>query len=234
MQVASKGGSKYFVVFIDDYLRWCEVAFISKKSEVLNVFKKFKAEVENSTGKKIKCLQSDNGTEFVNRESDQFMHINGIKRRLTVPHTPQQNGVAERKNRTLVETTRCMMLQSQLSPSFWAEALSTANYIRNRCPSRALEGETPFKYWTGKRPNLSNCRPFGVAAYALDKNPQKPKFESRSKKCIFLGYSEKSKAYRLWSNANNKFIKSREVFWITFIKIIKFLWTLLSKSPQVQ
>ena len=103
------------------------------------------------------------------------------------------------------------MLQSNLPPSFWAEAISTANYLRNRCPSRALGGETPFKYWTGKRPDLSSCRPFGTTVYALEKNPQKGKFDARSKMCIFLGYSEESKAYRLWSSTENKIIVSRDV-----------------------
>jgi hypothetical protein len=111
MKTMSKAGAKYFAVFVDDFSRWCEVFFLAKKSDVFDAFKSYKAWAEKSTGEKIKCLQSDNGTEFVNTEFNDFLDQHGIKRRLSVPHTPQQNGLAERKNRTLVETARCMLLQ---------------------------------------------------------------------------------------------------------------------------
>ena len=101
-------------------------------------------------------------------------------------HTPQQNGIAERKNRTLIETARCMMLQANLPPHFWAEAVQTANYIRNRCPSKILGGETAFKYWTGKRPSISHFKIFGSLVLSLDKNPSKGKFDTRSKNCYFF------------------------------------------------
>ncbi|XP_070144855.1 uncharacterized protein [Drosophila kikkawai] len=99
-----------------------------------------------------KGYESDNGTEFLNKESDEFLRQCGISRRLSAPHTPQQNGVAERQNRTLVEMARCMMKQAGAPPSFWAEAISTASYLRNRCPTKALFGELPYTYWTGKVP----------------------------------------------------------------------------------
>jgi len=211
MRTESKSGAKYFATFIDDYSRWCDVFFLSKKSEILNVFKRFKAQAENLTGRKIKHLQTDNGAEYLTSEFNEFLKTNGIKRRLTIPHTPEQNGVSERKNRTLVETARCLMLQSNLPPSFWAEAVSTANYLRNRCPSKALGGGTPFELWTGKRPKVSHCRRFGERALALNKDPTQDKFESRSKECILVGYCEESKAYRLWSTNDRKIIKSRDV-----------------------
>ncbi|CAB0018378.1 unnamed protein product, partial [Nesidiocoris tenuis] len=103
--------------------------------------------METFTGKKIKFIQSDNGTEYCNKEFDRYLQAHGIFRRLTIPHTPQQNGVAERKNRSLVEMARCLMVQAKLPPSFWGEAIYTANYIRNRRPSRGIDGETPFKLW---------------------------------------------------------------------------------------
>jgi len=87
---------------------------------------------------------------------DALFKERGIRRRLTVPHTPEQNGIAERKNRTLVEAARCMMIQSGLPPSFWAEAISTANYIKNRCTTKSLVAGTPFEKWTGRRPNIAN------------------------------------------------------------------------------
>ena len=211
MRVTSKGGARYFATFIDDYSRWGEITFLKEKSDLVAAFKEYRARAENFTGKKIKFVQNDNGREYVNNEMDEYLAKHGIRKRLTVPHTPQQNGIAERRNRTLVETARCMMLQSKLPPSFWAEAVSTANYLRNRCSSRSIGGETPFKLWTGKRPTVSHCKTFGSVAFALNKDPKKGKFDPRSRECTFLGYSEESKAYRLWSITEGKIITSRDV-----------------------
>lgn len=114
MRTESAGKSKYFVTFIDDSSKWCEVRSLKRKSDVLQAFKEFKALVENQTGRWIKCLQSDNGTEYRNESFDQFLKEHGIKRRLTVPYTPKQNGVAERKNRTPLDMARCLLIQSSL------------------------------------------------------------------------------------------------------------------------
>ena len=156
------------------------------------------------TGKRIKYLQSDNGTEYLTKEFEDVLDQNGIKRRLTVPHLPEQNGIAERKNRTLIETTSCLLLHSNIPSHLWAEAVKTANFLRNRSPSRALGGQIPFKLWTSKPPSVKHFRTFGMIALALDKDHKKEKFESRSKDCYFLGNSDESKAYRLWSIAECK------------------------------
>ncbi|KAH0819226.1 hypothetical protein GEV33_003565 [Tenebrio molitor] len=209
MHVNSLAGSRYFVTFIDDKSRWCEVYFMKKKSEVIEKFKEYKSLVEKKTERKIR---SDNGTEYnTSHYLKDFLKQEGIRHELTVEYTPQQNGVAERKNRSLVETARCLMIQSGLSASFWAEAILTANHIRNRCPSRSLGGEIPFKMWTRRTPIVSYLRKFGTTAFALDKTPGKGKFDSRSKKCIFIGYSVQSKAYRLWDPEARKVIRSRDV-----------------------
>ncbi|CAA9998103.1 unnamed protein product, partial [Nesidiocoris tenuis] len=202
MQVQSKGGAKYFLTLIDDYSRWCEIRFVKKKSDVFAEFKKFKNLVETQKGRKIKYIQSDNGKEFCNREFD---------RRRTVNHTPQQNGIAERKNRSLVETARCMLIQSKLAPSFWAEAISTANHIKNRSPSSPINGDTPFKLWNNRIPNVSYFRIFGSTVYFLDKTPQKNKFDPRSKRGTFIGYSDQTKGYRIWLPESKEVIVSRDV-----------------------
>lgn len=123
MRVLSKRGAHYMVTFVGDCTRWCEVHFVKRKSDVLGAFKEFKVYAEKQTGEKIKNLQSDNGKEFCNGEFDAFLKAQGIRRRITVPYTPQQNGVVERKNRTLVEMARCMLFEAKLAPSFWAEAV---------------------------------------------------------------------------------------------------------------
>lgn len=210
MRCASHSGAKYFVSFIDDRSRFCHTFFINKQSDVLQVFQKHKAAVETFTGRKIKILQSDNGGEYCNREMDKFLSKSGIQRRLTAPHTPQQNGTAERMNRTLVEMARCLMKDGGLPRNFWAEAINTACYIRNRCPRKALGGGIPFTVWTGKIPSVTYFQIFGTKAFVLDKT-QKGKFDSRSFECVLAGYSTETKAYRLWCHKTRKIVMSRDI-----------------------
>ena len=123
------------------------VYILKHKGEVLQRFQEWKALVEKSSGRKIKTLRSDNGGEYTSTEFTSFLTKEGIKHELTIPHTPQQNGVAERLNRTLIEGVRTMLADSKLPHRFWAEALSTAVYLRNRSPTKALEGVTPYEAW---------------------------------------------------------------------------------------
>jgi transposase InsO family protein len=112
MRIESKGGARYFVTFTDDYSRWTQTYLIRKKSEVASKFREYKNFVETQLERKIKAVQSDNGKEYCNKEMDKFFRDSGIQRRLTTVYSPQQNGLAERKNRTLVEAARCMLLES--------------------------------------------------------------------------------------------------------------------------
>lgn len=214
LKTQSLGGAKYFMTFIDDFSRWCHVSFLKNKSDALDAFKAFKSCAENQLNKRIKIVQSDNGTEYVSNEFEKFLVDNGIKRRLTVPYTPQQNGVSERKNRTLVETARCMMAESNLPSSFWGETISTANYVRNRSPSRSLDGKSPFEIWTGKIPDLSHLRIFGCKVYILDKSQGKTKMDYPGKQGVFVGYSETTKGYRIWIPEKRKIEVSRDVRFI--------------------
>lgn len=161
MRVASHGKKQYFATFIDDFSEWCEVRFISQKNHVISEFESFRALVSTQHGKTIKCLQSDNGREYVNQEFDQLLRRHSILRRLTAPYNLEQNGVAERRNRTLMEMARCLLIQLGLPPTFWAEAVNTANYIRNRSPTSKLKGRTPHKELFGKPPDVSIFRRFG-------------------------------------------------------------------------
>lgn len=110
MRVASHRKKQYFAIFIDDFSGWCEVRFISQKNQVINEFESFRALVSTQLGKTIKCLQSDNGREYVNEEFDRLFRRHGILRRLTAPYNPEQNGIAERRNRTLMEMARCLLI----------------------------------------------------------------------------------------------------------------------------
>lgn len=214
MRTQSIGGARYFITFIDDKSRWGATYFIAHKSDALKSFQDYKRYAENQTGQKIKAVRSDNGKEYKNLNFNEFLKSNGIKRQLTVDYTPQQNGVAERRNRTLVKMARCKLLQSKLPQSFWGEAIMMANHIRNRCPSKSLNGEIPYTVWHGKPPHVKHFQRFGTKAFALNKDPKRGKFQPKSTECILLGYDTESKAYRLYDPKNRKIIKSRDVKFI--------------------
>ena len=142
---------------------------------------------------------------------DEILKKSRIKRRSITACTPQQNGVAERKNRTLVESVRCILIQSELPPSFWAKVIATANHITNRCTTKSLDEGIPLEKWTGKRPNVGYFRPFGCKVHILNKNLNKDMFEPKTFQGIFVGYSDTSKAYRVWIPSERKIRVSRDV-----------------------
>ena len=150
-QVSSLGGSRYYVTFINDATRKTWIYCIQNKSDVFDTFKKWKALVEIETGKKLKCLRSDNGGEYCSIDFDRYCSEHGIHREKTVPRTPQENGVSERMNRTIMERARCMRLHAGLPLQCWADAVYTVVYLINRGPSSSLDGGIPKEAWTGKR-----------------------------------------------------------------------------------
>jgi len=212
--VTSLGGARYFVSFIDDYSRRCWVYPIKKKADVCSVFKVFKAQVELQSEKKIKCLLTDNGGEYTSNEFAEFCNQQGIKRQFTTAYTPQQNGVAERMNRTLLERTRAMLGAAGLDKSFWAEAVNTACYVVNRAPSTAIELKTPMQRWTGKPVDYSNLHIFGSPVYVMYNTQETTKLDPKSRKCLFLGYADGVKGYRLWDPTSHKVIISRDVIFM--------------------
>lgn len=209
----SIGGARYILTFIDDRSRFVFVYFLKNKDETFEKFREFKTMVECQTGKKIKVLRSDNGTEFVNNNFDTYLKQHGIVRQLTVPYTPQQNGVAERFNRTLVEMARSMLVASNLDESLWAEAVNTAAYLRNRAPTRALDNSTPYEVWFNRKPVVKHLKIFGSTAIALNKKHHH-KFRPKGIEYVIVGYSNTSKAYRLYDKSTRKIVISRDVNFI--------------------
>ena len=207
-RVESLGGCRYFLSMIDDYSRMTWVIIIKEKSEAFKNFKQWKALVENQTGKKIKRLRTDNGLEFCSKEFDEFCKDEGIARHHTVRHTPQQNGVAERMNQTLLERARCMLFNAGLPRRFWAEAVSTACFLINRAPHTGIDCKIPYEVWSGMSPTYSNLKAFGCTAYY---HVSEGKLEPRAKKGVFLGYGDGVKGYRIWSPSEKKVILSRSV-----------------------
>ncbi|GAB2275344.1 hypothetical protein Dimus_039125 [Dionaea muscipula] len=204
------GGNRFFLSIIDDYSRKVWVILLKSKDETFEKFKDWKVMVENQSGNKIKILRTDNGLEFCNTLFDKFCIENGIQRHRTVVRTPQQNGVAERMNRTLLERVRCLMFTSNLPKGFWGEALNTAAYLINRSPNTVLNLKCPEEIWSGRQPTLNHLRTFGCLAYA---HRSEGKLEPRAVKCVFLGYQEGTKGYRLWERSSGgvKILVSRDV-----------------------
>jgi hypothetical protein len=189
---------RYFVTFIDDFSRYTAVYLIRNKDEVLAKFQEFVALVSNQTEKSIKILRSDGGGEYFSKGFDNYCKTSGILHQSSAPYTPEQNGVAERMNRTLVEMIRSMLHQQDTPLTFWGEALQTAVHIRNRSPSSAINGHTPFEIWHNRLPDISYFRIFWCDAYVHIPKEKRTKLEAKAHKCKFIGYSSIHKAYRFW------------------------------------
>ncbi|KAL0286258.1 UNVERIFIED_CONTAM: Retrovirus-related Pol polyprotein from transposon TNT 1-94 [Sesamum angustifolium] len=185
--ISTHGGNKYFLSIIDNFSRKVFVFLMKHKSDVFENFRKWKILVENQTGKKLKVLRTDNGLEFCNQSFSNLCDECGIKRHKTNPYTPQQNGVAERMNRTLLEKVRCMLISSGLPKSFWGETLVTAAFLINRSPSVPLNGQIPESVWTGNAVDISSLRVFGCSAFV---HQSVDKLAPRSQKCVFIGYPD--------------------------------------------
>lgn len=214
MEVQSLGGTHYFVTFIDDYSRKVFVYLIKNKSDVFDKFKEFKAIVENQLNLSIKTLRTDNGREYLSNEFKSFLINNGITHPTSTPYTPEQNGLAESMNRTLLERARCMLLNAKLQKQFWAEAVSTAAYITNRCPTRALGFRSPEEIWTGKKPDITHLKIFRCEAMVHKPKEKVKKFDSKATKMVFIGYSEQTKGYRLYDSKIRKVFISRDVVFL--------------------
>jgi len=207
----SASGKRYILNFIDDFSRKCWTYLLSEKSEAFQAFKEFKAETERESGQKVVCLRSDRGGEYNSKEFEEYCKEFGIKRQLTAAYTPQQNGVAERKNRSVMNMTRCMLMEMFVPRKFWPEAVQYAVYILNRSPSKALKEITPEEKWSNWKPSVEHLRIFGCLAYALVPYQRRIKLDEKSIKCVMFGVSKESKAYRLYDPATGKILISRDV-----------------------
>ena len=207
---ATKDGKHYYVTFTDDFSRYGYVYLIKHKSDIFEVFKRFQNEVENQLGRKIKVLRSDRGGEYLSIEFFDHLKNCGIVSQLTPPRTPQLNGVAERRNRTLLDMVRSMMSRATLPIRFWGYALETAAHILNRVPTKKVS-KTPFEMWKGKRPSLGHIKIWGCEVFV--RREAQDKLEARSEKCHFIGYPEESFGYLFYRPKDNVvFVARRGTF----------------------
>ena len=165
---------------------------------MLRKFKELKAQVENLSGKRIKTLRSDNGGEYTSTKFNDFYKEARIKRELTIPYNPQQNGVVERKNQTIVEVGKAMIHDHSIPMFLWAEASRTIVYVQNKCPHRILKNMIPEEAFTGVKPELGHLCIFGCQVYIYVPKDKSTKLEPSGKKGTFVGYKEPSKAYEIY------------------------------------
>ncbi|GJU95652.1 putative ribonuclease H-like domain-containing protein [Tanacetum coccineum] len=213
--VRSLNHKTYCLVITDDFSRFSWVFFLRTKDETSGILKDFIRQIENQLNQKVKTIRCDNGTEFKNRDVIEFCGSKGIKREYSNARTPQQNGVAERKNMTLIEAARTMLADSFLPNTFWAEAVSTACYVLNRVLVTKPQNKTPYELVTGKIPIISYIRPFGCHVTILNTIDHLGKFEGKSDEGFLVGYSLQSKAFRVY-NLETKRVE--ENLHITFLE----------------
>jgi len=182
----SIGGHRYVCVFTCDYSGHIWTYFLKSKDRTLRIFKAFILSTEKLTGQKIKIFRSDRGGEFMSGEFTTFLEEQGITRETSAPRTPQQNGVTERMNQTLLGGARVMMQHSGTSKGFWAEAMGTATHILNRAPRKSLGWKTPFELLFGRVPDVSYVRTFGCRAWVF--NDKGNKWDAKSTPMVLVGF----------------------------------------------
>jgi len=205
------GGNKYFMLLVDDHSRWMQAYMLQSKDQACDVFVKYKAKVENFTGCKVKVLRSDRGGEFLSGVLAKVCEQDGIKRQLTAPYTPQQNGVVERRNRSMMEMARALLKSMKIPGRYWGEAIRQAVYLLNRLPTKKLGDKTPYEAWTERKPSLGHLRVFGCVGHTKISTPHLKKLDDRSKQLVYFGVEEGSKAHIMYDPENNKIVVSRDV-----------------------
>ncbi|QRV78044.1 Retrovirus-related Pol polyprotein from transposon TNT 1-94 [Ceratobasidium sp. AG-Ba] len=204
-------GNSYFVTFTDMYSRFTIASFMKSTKEVFEHYKAYEALLANQFGKQLKRVRSDNGKEFVNKTFKDYAASQGTILEETAPHSSAQNGVAERKNRTLVEGARAQLFAQQLPRFLWQEAVSYMVYIANRSPTHTLGDITPYERFYGRKPHIGNLQEFGAECWVLDQSGSNGKLDVKSKKYRFTGFADNSTAWRYYKQESRQILKSRNI-----------------------
>jgi len=176
------------------------VKFLRSKDHAYDVLNNFCTQIKSEKEAKILKIRSDHGSEFENEPFEAFCEKHGIIHEFSSPRTPQQNGVVERKNRTLQEMARTMIHENNLAKHFWAEAVNTTCYVQNRIYIRPILEKTTYELFKGRKPNISYFDQFGCTCYILNNKLYLKKFDAKVQRGIFLGYSKRSKAYKVYNS----------------------------------
>lgn len=160
--------------------------------------------MEKESGEYITCFRTDRGGEFTSNEFEEFSKAQGISRKLTATFTPQQNGVSERKNRTIMNAVRAILNERNVPKVFWPKAVKWCVHVQNRSPTSAVENKTPEEAWSNMKPSMNYFRVFGCVSHVHVPDQKRSKLDDKSKICILLGVSDESKAYRLYDPITKK------------------------------
>ena len=207
----SRDNHKYFVTFIDEKSKYTWITLLPSKDRVLEAFMNFQSYVTNHFKANVKVLRSDNGGEYTSHAFKSYLAQHGIVHQTSCPYTPQQNGVAERKNRHLMEVARSMMFHANVPKRFWSDAVVTACYLINRIPTKVLKDISPYEVLNQNRPSIHHLRVFGCACFVLIPREQRDKLEAKSMKCMFIGYSPTQKGYKCYNPETRRVLVSRDV-----------------------
>nr|GEV70124.1 hypothetical protein [Tanacetum cinerariifolium] len=199
----------------------------NSEKEAFTKFKNFKNLIEKEAGTSIQCLRTDRGEEFTSNEFTTFCDEHGINRQLTAAYTPQENGVAERKNKTIMTMVHSMLNEKHVLKEYWAEATNWSVQVLNRCQTSALDNMTPQEAWSGMKPKVDYFRVFGCLAYVHVPYQKRHKLDEKSKVHVFLGVSKESKAHRFVDPLTNKIIIS---YYVKFNEYKGWEWEEIGKG----
>ncbi|GJS07075.1 retrovirus-related pol polyprotein from transposon TNT 1-94 [Tanacetum coccineum] len=211
MRVASVNGKKYILVIVDDYSRFTWVKCLRSKDEapafIINFLKMIQVRLKET----VRRIRTDNGTEFVNQTLREYYEKVGISHETSVARSPQQNGVVERRNRTLIEAARTMLIYAKAPLFLWAEAVATACYTQNRSMIRRRHGKTPYELLHNKPPDLSYLHVFGALCYPMNDSENLGKLQPKADIGIFIGYAPTKKAFRIYNRRTRRIIETIHV-----------------------
>jgi hypothetical protein len=205
---ATPGGRRYFLLLVDDLSRYMWVMVLGSKGEAADAIRRAQAAAEAECGRKRRVLRTNNGGKFT--EFASYCADGGIQRHYSVPYSPQQNGVIERRNQTVVGMARALLKQRGMPAVLWGEAVVTAIYILNCLPNKALKGKTPYEAWHGRKPAVSHLRVFGCLMFAKERG-HVGKLDDRSTPRVFIGYAEGLKAYHILDSVTQRVCTARDV-----------------------
>ncbi|GJT32947.1 retrovirus-related pol polyprotein from transposon TNT 1-94 [Tanacetum coccineum] len=208
MRVASINGKKYILVIVDDYSRYTWTLFLRSKDETPEVLKDFLTMIQRNLQAQVITVRTDRGTEFLNKTLHAYFKEEGIEHQTSTPRTPEQNGVVERRNRTLVEAARTMLSASKLPLSFWAEAVATACYTQNRSIIISTHGKMAYHIINDRKPSIKHLHIFGCICYITRDGENLDKMKEKGDPCVMVGYSTQSKGYRVYNKRTRLIVES--------------------------